>query len=285
MKYNEIDHVMWDRCIARSHNGNAFGYSWFLDSVCNEWDALVMGNYNAVFPLPVKRNPLFHNISIPPFLIKTNIYQSKEFNNEITAEFLKRIPFFYRNISLRTSNASFVSSDFKISEINSFKLDLISSYNKIKDAYSSELRDQLKLCNESKTSFNTGILPNGLVLLASVTKDLNKKQADNLRRLSAVSLRRKLGEIYGAFNTKNRLFASALFISSHYKTYIVYSVQTKEAKRKNALIGLIDHYIKTHSEKALTLDFSGIHLKDSNFIKGFGASEYPLYSLKKKTFI
>ena len=130
--------------------------------------------------------------------------------------------------------------------------------------------------------YNTGILPNGLVLLTSVSKALKKKEADNLRLLSAVSLRRKLGEIYGAFNNKNRLFAAVLFISSHYKTYIVYAVQTKDAQKKKAIYGLIDHYIKTHSEKALTLDFSGLNNMPPEFFESIGATEYPYYILNRK---
>ena len=90
LKNDEIDPIMWDRCIARSHNGNVFGYSWFLDSVCNTWDAIVLGNYNAVMPLPVKKNLIFKHISLPDFLIKTNLYQAKEFDPEVYKDFINK---------------------------------------------------------------------------------------------------------------------------------------------------------------------------------------------------
>jgi len=282
IKYNEIDTIMWDRCIARSHNGDVFGYSWFLDSVCDTWDALVLGNYNAVLPVPVKKSFGFSNILSPDFFIKTNLYQAKKFNTEIYNDFLQKIPKNFRSVEIRTGNPNLNNSEFIVHEKISYKLDLISSYQKIKDSYKEYFIEQIEISKKFKTSYNTGILPNGLVLLSSITKGLNKKQADKLRLLSAVSLRRKLGEIYGAFNEKNRLSAAVLFISSHYKTYIIFAVQTKEAKRKKALLGLIDYYIKTHSEKALTLDFSGLSFVSDDFFKGLGATEYPHYIIKKK---
>ena len=282
IKSDEIDSIMWDRCIARSHNGNVFGYSWYLDSVCNNWDALVLGNYNAVMPLPVKKNFVFSNVFRPDFLIKTNIYQAKDFNTEVIKDFILRIPGNYRSVEIKTGNPNLINPEYKVQEQKSYKLDLISSYQTLKDSYSDYFLEQLKISEKNKTSFNTGILPNGLVLLSTITKVLNKKQADKLRILSAVSLRRKLGQIYGAFNSKNRLSAAVLFISSHYKTYIISGVQTKEAKKKKAIFGLIDHYIKMHSEKALTLDFSGLTSLTDDFFKGLGATEYPQYIMKKK---
>ena len=282
IKNNEIDSIMWDRCISRSHNGNVFGYSWFLDSVCDTWDALVLGNYNAVMPLPVKKNFVFRNVLHPDFLIKTNIYQAKDFNIEIVKNFIQKIPENFKSVELKTGNSNLIQLNYKVQEQKSYKIDLISSYKTIHSSYSDYFLEQLNKSKNKKTSYNTGILPNGLVLLSTITKKLNKKQSDKLRLLSAVSLRRKLGEIYGAFNSKNRLSAAVLFVSSHYKTYIIYGVQTKEAKKNNVLFGLIDYYIKTHSEKALTLDFSGLTSANEIFLKGLGATEYPQYILKKK---
>ncbi len=282
IKGNEIDSIMWDRCISRSHNGNVFGYSWFLDSVCDTWDALVLGNYNAVMPVFVKKNFFFSNILQPDFFLKTDVYQAKNFNIEVVNNFIQNIPANFRSVEIKTENSNLIHPNYKVQEQRSFKLDLISSYKTIKESYSNYFLEQLNISENKKTSYNTGILPNGLVLLSTFTKELNKKQADKLRLISAVSLRRKLGEIYGAFNSKNRLSAAVLFISSHYKTYIIFGVQTKEAKKNNVLFGLIDYYIKTHSEKALTLDFSGLTSANGDFLKGLGATEYPQYILKKK---
>ena len=51
LRHNEIDREKWDACIAASENGLVYAYSWYLDVVHPEWEALVMDDYAAVMPL------------------------------------------------------------------------------------------------------------------------------------------------------------------------------------------------------------------------------------------
>ena len=41
VKHNDIDFKKWDKCITKAINGSVYGYSWFLDIVAKEWDALL----------------------------------------------------------------------------------------------------------------------------------------------------------------------------------------------------------------------------------------------------
>ena len=58
LKSADIDKVKWNSCVHYANNGNIFGYMWFLDFVAKDWDALVEGDYESVFPL-VWREGLF----------------------------------------------------------------------------------------------------------------------------------------------------------------------------------------------------------------------------------
>ena len=55
IKHKDVDKTKWDQCIARSSNGFIFAYAWYLEIVCENWDALIEGDYETVFPLPWKR--------------------------------------------------------------------------------------------------------------------------------------------------------------------------------------------------------------------------------------
>jgi len=249
IKNKDIDFILWDKCITRSQNGDVFGYSWYLDSIYSKWNAIVIDDYKAVFPVPVYRIAGIKRIIKPVFLSKLNLYTSKNINPEITSGLLKYLPVkFYNFFSDIKSLSDFPS---KLSEKKSYRLDLISTYNSVQKTYSSFFKEQLEI-------------------------------AKKIRVLSSLSLRKNNGEIYGAFNEKNRLTAAVLFISSHYKTNIIVAYQTKEAQKKKALYGLIDHYLKTHSEKAVTLDFFGLSLMPDEFYKGLGAKKYPYYNIRKR---
>ena len=51
----EIDIQKWNECIDNAANGLIYAYSYYLDAVCNNWDAIVINNYEAVMPLPWRK--------------------------------------------------------------------------------------------------------------------------------------------------------------------------------------------------------------------------------------
>ncbi len=280
IKNDNIDTILWDRCIARSENGDIFGYSWFLDAVSDNWFGIIKGNYQTVMPISINRFFGFISVKNYKFQSKTNIYSPKEISIETIQEFAQLIKSTAKNITITSENKSLLNSHIKNKTFYSYKLDLIRPYKDIKHSKTDFVIKQINSSESHKTFFNTGILPNGITLLSTLTKSLNKKDIDTLRRLSAISLRKNLGQIYGAFNQHNRLIAAVLFISSHFKINIIYAVQTKEAESKKALYGLIDYYIKTHSEKALTLDFFGLTDFSEQFFEEMGAVKYPWYKIR-----
>ena len=40
VKNKDIDRTKWDRCINNSTSGIAYASSWYLDRICQHWDAL-----------------------------------------------------------------------------------------------------------------------------------------------------------------------------------------------------------------------------------------------------
>ncbi len=57
LTYQQINKIKWDACIDKAGNGLVYGYSFYLDAMAKNWDALVLsagpgGNdYKAVMPL------------------------------------------------------------------------------------------------------------------------------------------------------------------------------------------------------------------------------------------
>ena len=51
----QIDKKKWDHCIESAENGLIYGYSFYLDHMAGQWDGIVLGDYQAVMPLPWKK--------------------------------------------------------------------------------------------------------------------------------------------------------------------------------------------------------------------------------------
>ena len=51
LSHKEINKTKWDACILNAPNGLIYPYSFYLDHMAKNWDALVFGDYEAVMPL------------------------------------------------------------------------------------------------------------------------------------------------------------------------------------------------------------------------------------------
>ena len=65
--HKEIDFIKWDNCISNAPNGLIYGYSYYLDHMASQWDALVLNDYEAVMPLTWNRKYGIHYL-YQPFL-------------------------------------------------------------------------------------------------------------------------------------------------------------------------------------------------------------------------
>lgn len=48
----DLNEDAWNKVVRKHGQGRPFAFSWFLDTVCDHWDALVLNDYEAVLPLP-----------------------------------------------------------------------------------------------------------------------------------------------------------------------------------------------------------------------------------------
>ncbi len=55
LKHHNINKMAWDATVRVASSGMPYAYSWFLDVVSPQWEALVTPAYTYVMPLPVKR--------------------------------------------------------------------------------------------------------------------------------------------------------------------------------------------------------------------------------------
>ena len=70
----QIDKIKWDACIDTASNGLVYAYSFYLDSMAKNWDALVLGDYEAVMPLTWNKKYGFYYL-YQPALLNYNRFQ------------------------------------------------------------------------------------------------------------------------------------------------------------------------------------------------------------------
>lgn len=280
LKNHEINLVRWDNCINNALNGSVFAYSWYLNIICEDWSALVSGDYKYVMPLIHKTTFKKHIFYSHKFGQRLGVFSNLLLSKDIISRFVNSIP--DRNslisISLNKSNKL---SEPKAQNRNTYELDLIQSYKIISEKYSNQFQKDLLKAKENKITITKGLLPNDLINFSikkgvrSNPKLQSKKDIHELRMIIAYSIRFSLGEIYCAYDENNTICAVAFFIKSKRKLHLLYATMNKTGLKKYAFHLLIDKYIEVHSEKDLTLNIENVVSNNNiEFFSGIRALEY-----------
>jgi len=278
--YSEIDKVRWDACIDKASNGIIFAYSWYLDNVCEEWDALIAENYDAVMPLPKRKKLGIEYIFTPFFLNQLGVLSKKPVTAEIVDEFLTSIPakFRYVDLSLHSSN-SVSTNDFKIEKRTIQQLDLNKSYPEIEKDYSENLKRNLKKADKNELRFVKNINPEVIVDVFRNAQGekldvFKKKDYEHLLLLMQTLIRRGMGEMIGVYSKENTMLAAACFMQSHDRIIYLKGAANEEGKTLGAMHFLMASYIREKASKKLIFDFGGSSVESvARFNTSFGTKE------------
>ncbi|UCG28938.1 MAG: hypothetical protein JSV24_06140 [Bacteroidales bacterium] len=301
--YSQIDLKKWDKCIDSSLNGTVFGYSWYLNLVCENWEAIILNDYEAIMPLPLctfLRRPAVISPCLAPQL---GVFSPRLPAPEIIDSFLSCLRSKYRFVKVGLNKYNLISDEaFKIKTGLSFNLDLIPSYTKLFHSFSRETKQIIETGRSKKYSVVKGLRLNDFIQFYR-TRCVHKSKHDDkifynkLRRLISFTILHRIGELYGAYSPENNLSATVFIIKTRQRITFLASAMMPDNSGLLAFALLLDHLLKQFAEKDLTIDFEilpcppkyvprfGLYPKKrepgkslSGLYKGFGATlfNYPI---------
>lgn len=276
----EIDKAKWDSCIEQASNGIIFAYSWYLDSVCEHWDALIADDYDAIMPLPWRKKWGINYIYTPFFLNQLGVFSRQPVAPKIVDEFLADIPahFRYVDLSLHQSNLT-VGKDFGIERRSIQYIDLNRSYEQIQKEYSENLQRNLKKAEKNGLKTALNIRPETVLEIFRKVQGeklevFKNRDYENLLRLMHTLIQRGLGETVGVYSSGNALLAAACFMKSHRRIIYLKGAANEEGKSTGAMHFLMDKYIIQNAGKDLIFDFGGSSVDSvARFNNSFGSKE------------
>lgn len=278
LSHKEINKRKWDECVSSSVNGRVYAYSWYLDIVADHWDALVLDNYQAVFPLPFRHKLGVDYVYQPVFTQQLGLFSKQPLSPRLLEEFLAEIPsrFQYANLNLNQHN-SLKSLRIKAESRRNIEMDLLDDFSLLREKYSSNLKRNLKKAAKAKLTIFENLKPDAVIKLfqANKGKELGVyRQEDYSRLIRLVYKALQLGhaEVWGAYSEENNLCAAAIFIRSHKRVTFLFSGSSVYARQNAALPYLLDAYIEANSGTELVFDFEGSNDESlARFYLGFGA--------------
>ncbi len=283
-----IDKIKWGRCIDNSANGLIYGYSFYLDAMSENWDALVLNDYEMVMPLTWKKKYTIYYL-YQPFLTASLGIFGNNITSEIVKSFLENIPskFKYWDFYLNRDNL-FSLPDFPMYERHNYVLSLAGSYEKLKSNYAKSHQRNIKRAVQFGNVVKKNIPVDEVIHLAkNQAKDFSKieeKNYENFAHLFEYLRAKNKAITYGVYSAQNKLVASCVYFFSHKRAYYILVGNHPDGKTSGASHLMIDEFIKEHAGKNLALDFEGSNIPSlAFFYKSFGAvlEKYPGIKLNR----
>jgi hypothetical protein len=85
----EINKQKWDQCVQHSMQSIIYAESAYLDYMTGNWDALVLGDYEAVMPLCYRNKWGIRYLYQPAFIQQGGIFSPQKLTTEIAKAFLE----------------------------------------------------------------------------------------------------------------------------------------------------------------------------------------------------
>ena len=282
----DIDREKWDQCIANSPFGIVYAYSWYLDLICQNWDALIWGDYLYIMPLVNNRKYGISYIYQPFFTQQLGVFSIFPTETVIVDLFLNSIPKQFRLTDMNLNIGNILkTSNFGFRHNTTYHLDLQPDISVIRTGYNSNTRRNIQKAIQNKISIST---ISDIALFMKFTQDNLKEKSPEikskhyfaLREVINYTLDHQLGEIYGAWDSGNNLVASVFFVNSNQKSIYLAASSNPVGIEQSAMFLLVDMFIEKNASKRQILDFEGSNIQGvARFYAGFGATPETYYSV------
>lgn len=278
----DLDVFRWDKCIDEASNGLIYAQTIYLDAMSANWDALVLGDYEAVMPLTWNRKYTICYL-YQPFLCASLGVFGNGLDAALIRDFLLAIPakFRYWDIYLNPGNY-FPVEGFSIYQRVNFVLSLQQPYEELYRGFRTSYKQVLQRFKKMENEVSRDVPIDEVITLAQ--EQLNPlfkvKAADYVNFTSLFKQLKDDGkaESYGVYDRQGQLLASGLFLFSNQRAFYVLAGNHPNGRTIGASHAMLDAFISEHAGTNLILDFEGSDVsRIAFFFKGFGASElfYP----------
>jgi len=278
LTHNEIDFQKWNETIVNAHNSLVYAESWYLDIVSPKWEALVLGDYEYVMPLPVKRKFGISFLIQPPLTQQLGIFSNQIIDENIVELFIKKIP--YRSYHLNLNEQNLYSKGVLRPNL---LLHLNNNYQTLFSNYSTNTKRNIKKAHESNLKIKKNLFPDEfLEFYHNTEKNYPTEPENRVNNLIKTTFDKEKLTIYGAFNKNDQLISALCLLLAPKRLIYLLPVSNKEGKENSAMFRIVDEIIQSYASSYLILDFEGSKIENiAHFYQGFGAELKPYWEIKR----
>ena len=281
--YKNIDKAKWDNCILNATNHLIYAEAWYLDIVCPEnWNALILNDYEAVMPLPLKSKMGLTYVQQPIWTQQLGVFSTLKVTEQLTKTFLQAIPKKMVMVSLNLNEINLVSNIELVSKTNLI-LDLNNSYETLKSNFSSNTKRNINKANKGGLAFDLNSKDvNGFFdfFKSNIQNTISDTELNILINLVEFSINNNKGFL-ALVMQENEIVAASFMLKSNKRIIYRTGTSNQKGKQLKAMFLLVNELIQQHANSNCKLDFEGSEIKGvARFYKGFGSQNTPYFYYK-----
>lgn len=282
LKRKQINDLLWDQSVGLAQNTLPYAYTWYLDAVAENWDALVLDNYRAIMPLVWLKKYGAPCLYQPYYCQQLGIFGNNISDKELAMfldEAAKRYVYIFVNLNPIVAS---LGTMFKLSPKTNYLLSLQKNYDETKKTYSDNHKRNISKALKQKCEPTRDISLEAFqqFYIENIKQTQVKFEAKHQKcflQLTNQLNGRGYALIYGVY-FNNNLLAAAMLIKHDNRLINIINVSNEEGKIKGASHLLFDTIIRENTHKFHFLDFEGSSIPSiARFYKGFGASPETFY--------
>ncbi|PWJ58522.1 hypothetical protein CLV98_104382 [Dyadobacter jejuensis] len=287
-----IDDAQWDRLISHSRQGVLYAFSWYLDRVCERWEALVVGGstgYSLVMPIPLRRKWGHWVVSQPYFCQYLGVFAQEAIAADVLKQFVSAMVRHYSYISSYSFSpyhgAALASEKGRSLLVGNVELEhthwLRIAEGSSGRLYTADRRRNLRSANRYGWSIVDSTDMNPLIELFkkyhAPTIGVHPRAYESLRRI--VSLAKVRVSIQYAC-LAGQIHAGILIVESMGHAIYLFNASDTVGRRGNARTLLIDRYLQRNSKDLKLFDFESPPIASiSSFYASFAAEAVPIIKI------
>ena len=282
LEHSQIDFEKWDECISSTSSPQPYGFSWYLNWLSDQWQALVIGDYEVVLPLFIQKKygqlystRPYGTQALGPY---SKVPLTKEIVKSLVAAAMERVKYAEFFFSPLTP----VSKRMKPQQFSNFVLNTSKDYEELYAAYSSQNKRNLK--KEASAKFELAEWSSVQDAVQLWQQEIREKTAieeadfNRLGKLLEFCHYQKRGVLYAVRDEYNQLCGAQFWVVHQGRSTLLLNASTAWGKEHGVSAWLIDQHIKSTSGREHLIDFEGSSIPGlKRFYSGFGAKDEPFY--------
>ncbi len=267
LKHSEIDKCKWDECVSKSINSLVYAFSYFLDVMAPKWEAIVINDYELVFPLPVRKKFGIKYLYIPAFTSQLGLFgRNPSINvNEILDLIKRKINFG----DIFFNNANVIDVELVTIRTN-FVLNLQVGYENIYKNYAPDLKRILRKKRKDEIIYSKHIKIEYAVQLykdnyAERTPQLSFQDYENFIKVCNLLIKKNMCFTRSICCEDGSVLCTLICYLDGKRIYTIINPSTEIGRQKEAAIFLFNYLIKEFSGSDIVLDFVGSDLPGVQF--------------------